>query len=62
MMTAPTVSPSVTSSRGFWVHKLGRDAVNLHSIKYFDVYEATLVDITHRVYELMGVPESQDLL
>lgn len=47
---------------GFWVHKVGRDAANLFSIKYFDVYEEALREITHRVYELMGKLESEDLM
>lgn len=47
---------------GFWVHKVGRDAANLYSITYLDVYEEALQQITHRVYELMGKVESEDLM
>ncbi|KAG8168360.1 hypothetical protein KVR01_001109 [Diaporthe batatas] len=47
---------------GFWVHKVGRDSSDLHSITYMDVYEEALQQVTHRVYELMGKLESENLL
>lgn len=47
---------------GVWVHSIGRDAKDLLAIQYRDVYEDDLVSATHRVYELMGQNESEDLM
>lgn len=47
---------------GVWVYTIHRDAAKVFEVKYMDVYEPKLVAVTHRVYELMGVPESQSLV
>lgn len=46
---------------GTWVRTILRPAATLFAIRYLDVWEPTLLEVTHRVYELMGQKESQDL-
>ncbi|KAL2288588.1 hypothetical protein FJTKL_03947 [Diaporthe vaccinii] len=60
--TRPERLPLRDIQLGIWVYSVGRDAADLLYIKYLDVYEPNLVEITPHVYELMGVPQSQDLM
>lgn len=60
--TRPEALPLRDIQLGVWVYSVAREAANLHEIKYLDVVERQLVEVTHRVYELMGVPEYQDLV
>lgn len=46
---------------GTWVRIILRPANTLFAIRYLNVWEPTLLEVTHRVYELMGQKESQDL-
>lgn len=47
---------------GVWVRFVGRDPADLLAIQYRDVYADYLLEATHRVYELVGASESQDLM
>lgn len=60
--TRPEALPLRDIQLGVWVYSIGRDAADLLYIKYLDVVEPELVEITPHVYELMGVPQSQDLM
>lgn len=60
--TRPEALPLRDIQLGVWVYTIHRDAANLFEIKYMDVYEPQLMAVTHRVYELMSVPESRNLV
>lgn len=60
--TRPEALPLRDIQLGVWVYSIGREAASLLYIKYLDVVELTLVEVTPHVYELMGVPQSQDLM
>ncbi|KAJ0120710.1 hypothetical protein J7T55_015442 [Diaporthe amygdali] len=51
-----------TPNSGDWVSSVGRGAADLLGIKYLDVYEEQLSEVTHQVYDLMGESEAQDLI
>lgn len=60
--TRPEALPLRDIQLGVWVYSIGREAADLIAIKYLDVYEFQLVEVTHRVYELMNTPEFEDLM
>ncbi|KAG6358941.1 hypothetical protein INS49_012461 [Diaporthe citri] len=60
--TRPEALPLRDIQLGVWAYSIGRDAADLLYIKYLDVVEPELVEVTPHVYELMGVPQSQDLM
>lgn len=60
--TRPEALPLRDIQLGVWVYSIGREAADLVAIKYLDVYEFQLVEVTHRVFELMNTPEFEDLM